>query len=64
MSHRSDRGNDRGIIAVEHDFLDKGPVDLKPVDRQIFQIIERTISRAEIIDTDMYPQALQALKLA
>ncbi len=50
---------DRFVRAFLHDVHDEGSVDLQHVKRQVLQVSERGVARAEVIDRELDAEVLQ-----
>src|SRR6266540_6026451 len=59
VRHRDDGGRDGGVIGIARDVAHEGLVDLDPVNREAFQVVERRVSRAEIVHRETQTEILQ-----
>src|SRR5712671_6951137 len=62
MRERDHRLGDRRVLPVPVGLAHERPVDLKAIDRQAREVAQARIARAEIVDGDLHPQLLQAIK--
>src|SRR6185369_441002 len=62
VPERNDRLRDRRVAPTDRRLDDERPVDLQAVDRKSREVAQARVAGAEIVDRDLYPEALEALQ--
>lgn len=62
VGHGDDGASDLGVLFARRKAVDEGAVDLQYVDRELFEVIQRRVACAEIIDSDTQAKVFEAVE--